>query len=108
MSKTFTHALNEEFRSISGYYVFLKEEVIEVAGTRILFLLGEGQAETACCGSGGCRYALVPGKILAWKSTKDEQGRSVSLVDPLVDPVIKSQVHQHIKETEGVNQVQFW
>jgi hypothetical protein len=108
MSKPFTHALDEEFRSISGYYVFLKEEVIEVAGSEILFLLGEGQAETACCGSGGCRYALVPGKILAWKSTIDEQGRAVSLIDPLGDPEIKSLVRQRIKETEAVDQVQFW
>ena len=108
MSKPFVHALNEEFRSISGYYIFLQEGIVEYAGKRILFLLGEGKAETACCGSGGCCYALVPGTVLSWKSATDEQGRFVSLVEPLIDPAIKSFVEQHIRETEGVPQVQFW
>lgn len=108
MAKQFVHAINEEYRSISGWYVLYKEEIIEYDGKRILFLLGEGEADSACCGSGGCRYALVPGSVVAWKGSQDEEGRPISQVDPLMDPAIREYVQRHIMETEGISQVQFW
>jgi len=108
MARPFVHAINEEFRNIAGWYVLYKEETIEYDGKRILFLLGEGEADSACCGRGGCRYALVPGAVLAWKSSKDNIGRSISLVDPVTDQVIREEVRRHIMETEGISQVQFW
>jgi hypothetical protein len=108
MSRQFVHTLNEEYRSISGWYQFYKEEIVEQDGKRILFLLGEGEADSACCGSGGCRYALVPGEVINWKSSKDEEGRPISQVEPIMDPVIREEVRRHIRETEGIAQIQFW
>ncbi len=108
MAKPFVHSLNEEFRSISGWYQLYKEEIFEHDGNRILFLLGEGEADSACCGSGGCRYALVPGAVVDWKSSKDEEGRPISLVEPIEDPLIREEVRRHIIKTEGISQVQFW
>ncbi len=108
MPRPFVHALNEEVRSISGWYQLYKEGIIEHAGKRILFLLGEGAADSACCGSGGCHYALVPGEVIDWKNSKDDEGKPISLVEPIMDPVIREKVRQHIRETEGTSQVQFW
>jgi hypothetical protein len=108
MARPFVHTINEEFRSISGWYALFKEDTIDYDGKRILFLLGEGAADSACCGSGTCRYALVPGTVLDWKNSTDDQGRPISLVDPIIDPAIKEYVKRHIIETEGVPQVQFW
>jgi hypothetical protein len=107
MSKPFVHTLDEEVRSISGYYVFRKEGLIDYRGQKILFLIGEAQADSACCGHGGCRYALVPGWVRSWKSSQDEEGRPVSLVEPLEDREAKEYVKRKIMETEGVPQVQF-
>ena len=108
MTREFVHALNEEYRSISGWYQLYKEEIFEHDGKRILFLLGEGEADSACCGSGGCRYALVPGAVVDWKTSNDEEGRPVSVVEPVTDPMIRENVRRHIMETEGISQVQFW
>lgn len=108
MSKPFVHALDEEVRSISGYYVLRKEGVIEHQGRQILYLIGEAEADSACCGRGGCRYALVPGIVLAWKSSTDEKGRPLSMVEPIEDREVKAWVKRMIMENEGVPQVQFW
>ena len=108
MSRPFVHNLDEEIRSISGYYLFIKEDLIEYEGKQVLYLVGEAQADSACCGRGGCRYALVPGTVLAWKNSRDEEGRPVSLIDPLTDPAIREYIKRHIMQTEGVPQVQFW
>ena len=108
MSRPFVHALNEEFRNIAGWYTLYKEETIEQDGRRYLFLLGEGAAESACCGSGRFRYALVPGSVVTWKSSKDTEGRFISLVEPVMDPEIREDVRRHIRETEGISQIQFW
>jgi hypothetical protein len=108
MARPFVHTLNEEFRSIAGWYALYKEDTIEYDGKQILFLLGEGAADSACCGSGACRYALVPGVVLNWKNSTDDQGRPISLIEPLVDPEVKEQVKRRIMAAEGVPQVQFW
>ncbi len=108
MTRQFVHALNEEYRSISGWYQLYKEEIVEQDGKKILFLLGEGMADSACCGSGGCRYALVPGEVIDWKSSQDEEGRPISQVEPITDPMIREDVRRHIRETEDIMQVQFW
>jgi hypothetical protein len=108
MTKPFVHVLNEEYRSISGWYQLYQEGIIEHDGKRILFLLGEGEADSACCGSGACRYALVPGEVIDWKSSQDEEGRPISRVEPIKDPVIREEVRRHIIKTEGISQVQFW
>lgn len=108
MSKPFVHTLDEEVQSISGYYVLRKEGLIDYGGQKILFLVGEAEAHSACCGHGGCRYALVPGSVLSWKAEQDEQGRPVSFIEPLEDPAVRAYVKRWIMENEGVPQVQFW
>jgi hypothetical protein len=108
MARQFVHTLNEEYRSISGWYQLYKEEIVEQDGKRILFLLGEGEADSACCGSGGCRYALVPGVVIDWKNSQDEEGRPISQVEPIKDPVTREEVRRYIIKTEGISQVQFW
>jgi hypothetical protein len=108
MARQFVHAIHEENRNIAGWYHLYKEEIIEHNGKRILFLLGEGAADSACCGRGRFCYALVPGVVVDWKSSKDEEGRPVSLVEPVTDPVIREEVQRHIIKTEGISQIQFW
>jgi hypothetical protein len=108
MTKEFIHAVNEENRNIAGWYHLYKEEIIEYNGKRILFLLGEGEAESACCGRGRFCYALVPGEVVDWKTSKDGEGRPISLVEPITNPEIREDVRKHIRDTEGISQVQFW
>lgn len=103
----FSHCLNEEVRSISGWYVFTREGTIAIGSSRVLFFVGHGLVDSACCGFGGCLFALVPGSVVALKYAADQQGRPVSLVLPITDPERQDQVKRLLTRQEGVSQVLF-
>jgi hypothetical protein len=108
MQKEFTHPLlGEEVRSVSGFYMVEKETRLFHEGRAYLVLVASGYADTACCGVGGCRYALVPGEVLVWKGKTDTEGRPVSAVLPVTDPELRAALSQLVMEQEGVLQAQF-
>jgi hypothetical protein len=107
--KTYTHAaLDEEVSSISGWYALQKEERMELSGREILYLVGQAVVDGSCCGYGGCRYAVVPGFVAAWKSGTDSEGFSTSVVEPIKDQTVRDEIRRLIEGKEGVSQVQFW
>ena len=109
MTKEYTHVgLNEEIESISGYYMLEVEDVLKHNERDVLYLIGHGVIDSSCCGIGGCRYALVPGYILGWKNKKDDAGNPVSEVEPISDDKFKSEIQKMIRETEPINQIQFY
>jgi len=104
----FAHpALNEEVKSIAGWYLFSKEGTIRLGGSNVLFLVGHGVVDSSCCGSGGCSFALVPGAVVALKYAQDDQGRPVSLVAPITDPATREEIRDLLIRSEGVSQVNF-
>jgi len=108
MTRKFSHSLNKEIQSISGWYKLFKEERIELYGKEFLYLVGDAVVETSCCGVGGCRYVVVPGSVVNWKSETDEEGWPVSHVEPLRDEKTQTELTQILLKKEGVSQVQFW
>ena len=108
MTREYTHVLNKEIRSISGWYQLFKEERILHMGKDILYLVGDGIVESSCCGSGGCRYAVVPGFIVTWKSGVNEEGQSTSELEPIRGEKLQNELRKIILEKEVVTQVQFW
>lgn len=108
MKRTYVHELNREIRSISGWYMLEKEERITHRGKDYVYAVGLGVAETSCCGRGEWIYAVVPGAVLKWKSQTDDQGLSLSEVEPVSDPVIQEELRRIIVEKEDVSQVNFW
>ena len=109
MTKEYAHVgLNEEIESISGYYMLEEENVLKHNGRDVLYLLGHGVIDSSCCGIGGCRYALVPGYIIGWKIKKDAAGNPVSEVEPISDDKSKAEILGMIRETEIVQQIQFY
>jgi hypothetical protein len=108
MSRDYVHDLNKEVRSISGYYSFQREERLAHRGKDYLYLVGVGVVETSCCGVGGCAYALVTGEVVDWKARTNEEGLSVSRVEPVADPALQKELAGIINEKETVSQVQFW
>lgn len=104
----FVHpVLNEEVKSIAGWYLFSKEGTIRVGGANVLFIVGHGVVDSSCCGFGGCLFALVPGAIAALKYTLDDQGRNVSLVSPITDLLTREEIRDLLMKNEGVSQVNF-
>jgi hypothetical protein len=106
--KEFVHQeLNQEVTALSGHYVLVKEARLPFRGRQILYLVGHATFDRACCGAGGCAYALVPGFIVDWKARTNHDGLAVSLVEPIHDEAAQREIRQSIEEEEMVHQVQF-
>ena len=109
MIKEYTHEeLDREVESVSGHYLLEKEVRMMFGGREILCILGHGVFDTSCCGAGGCRYALVPGYLLKWKTASDEAGRKISEVEPVNEDAVRREIEKLIKAKESVQQVNFW
>jgi len=108
MPKKYTHELNKEIRTISGWYRLYKEQRIKHKGTEFLYLVGHGVVESSCCGVGGCRYAVVLGSVVSWKSGTNEEGLFTSVVEPIRDARVRGDLLKILSKKEGVSQVQFW
>jgi len=108
MPRKYTHELNKEVQSISGWYRLYKEGRIGYKGTEFLYLVGDGVVESSCCGSGGCRYAVVPGFIVSWKSGANEEGLFTSVIEPIRDARVREDIQMILSKKEGISQVQFW
>jgi hypothetical protein len=108
MTKQYVHELNKEVRSIAGWYELCKEERIGHRGKEFLYLVGNGVVDSSCCGVGGCRYAIVPGSVVSWKSETNEEGLTTSVVEPVRDEGLRNELREIVSKREGVTQVQFW
>ncbi|UCC63716.1 MAG: hypothetical protein JSV36_01255 [Anaerolineae bacterium] len=108
MVKEFVHhELNQEVTALSGHYVLVKEAHVPFRGREVLYLVGHATCDTACCGAGGCAYALVPGFIVDWKARTNHDGLAVSLVEPIHDEAAQREIRQLIEGRETIHQVQF-
>ncbi len=108
MLKDYTHIdIGKEIRFISGFYEVEEEKRIKFKNDEILVIIGHAIVDSACCGIGACRYALVPGKIKRWKYRKDENGNVRTEVETISDEE-KKEFEKYIKEKEVLNQVVFW
>jgi len=99
--------LNQEVTAIGGRYVLVKEARLPFQGRKVLYLVGHAAFDTACCGAGGCAYALVPGFVISWKSATNPDGLDVSRVEPIRDAAVRKRVRRLIEQRETVNQVSF-
>jgi len=107
-SHDFTHyPLEEEVRSIAGYYVINREERFPYHGREVLYLVGCGVADSTCCGMTGCSYVLVAGYLLAWKAKTSAEGFAVSEVEPVISRDEQEELATLIKAKEQVTQVNF-
>ena len=99
--------LGQEITAIGGHYVFNKEGRLAVDGCEVFYLVGYAVVDTSCCGVGGCAYALVPGIIKKWKYKKDDDGLSVSQVEPIQNANDQQEIRRLIQKKEMVQQVTF-
>lgn len=109
MSLDYVHQeLGQEVTFLSGYYVPLNEFRLEHNGKEVLCVTGVSAIENACCGSGGCAYAIVPGYVVSWQSGKNEAGLPVSVVEPVKDGAARQDIAARLRETESVGSIDFW
>jgi hypothetical protein len=106
VTKIYVHpALNQEVTAIGGSYALIREERLPYGGREVLYLVGHGVYD-ACCGVGGCAFALVPGFIVRWKQGAEE-GLPVSQVAPIAEEADRRALRQQIMGKEAVTQVNF-
>ena len=101
------HELNREVTAIGGHYVLTKEVRLPFEGREALYVVGYAVVDNSCCGMGGMAYALVPGFILDWKSKTSNEGRAISLVEPIYDEAAQREIRRLIEKKEVVHQVRF-
>jgi hypothetical protein len=85
MAQHVHQVLEEEIRSIAGYYTVLEEGVLECKDRDLLYLVQMAAIETSCCGRGGMGFILVPGYINALKTRQNDDGLWISDVDRVDD-----------------------
>ena len=105
--KDHIHELNQEIRSISGWYELEKEGMLPWEGKTVLFFVGNACVDGSCCGVGGCRYALVPGFVHRLRCRKNREGKWISEVIPIRDGKTRTEIIARLKEEEVVQQVVF-
>ncbi len=107
MEREYGHPpLNREVTSIAGSYILVREDVLEVESRPVLYFLGYGVFDSACCGVGGCAYALVPGFVVE-RHSGERDGRPVSRVEPIEDGVTRRSVEAALRKKETLSQVRF-
>jgi hypothetical protein len=99
--------LDLQVDAVSGHYVLTDERRLPVADGEVLYFTGYAVVDTACCGPGGCGYALVAGKIIDYAYRRSEDGRPVSRVVPIDNPALQAEVRNRIMAADHVSQVLF-
>jgi len=109
MTEDYVHQkLGQDIQSISGTYTPQKESRLEYDGKRVLCVIGLSVVDTACCGSGSFLYATIPGYVVSWKTRQNESGLAVSQVEPIRDEKARQAVEKILRETENINNFNFF
>ncbi|MDD5223020.1 MAG: hypothetical protein PHE84_03445 [bacterium] len=108
MNNEYVHGeIGEEIRFISGYYIIQEERRMKYNGRELLVVIGHAIVDNSCCGRTGCRYALVPGYIVNWKSRKNDKGIDVTDVDQIKDVSEQKKIAKDLQSKETLQQVNF-
>ncbi len=100
--------LEEEIRSIAGYYMVLEEGVLEYRDRQILYLVQMAAIETSCCGRGGMGFIYVPGYVTALKARRNRDGLWVSDVERVEGEEDRREITRLLRARHpGFNQVNF-
>jgi len=95
-------------QAIAGRFEIEREVRLAHDGRDVLVLLGTALVDTACCGTTGMRYAVVPGYVLGWHSGTDDGGRPTSEVEPVLDRPAQRAIDRAIRALHTVSQVVYW
>lgn len=94
MTKYIHTPLNEEIRSIGGYYKVLEEDIVDFEGRKLLYVLKAAHVDTSCCGAGGMGFISVPGFVVSYKTETSDSGYLVSDVKRVRDTAAQKRIKQ--------------
>jgi len=109
MASKYTHLeLDRDIAAPAGYYTPQKETRLKDDGREVLCVLSQAVIDSSCCGVADYRSALVPGYIVGWHAGHDRAGNPVTEVEPIIDKRVRDRIRKIIRDTEHVNQTEFW
>jgi hypothetical protein len=109
LATKYTHLeLNRDINAPAGYYTPQKEVRLKDNGREVLYILSQAVVESSCRGTADYTSALVPGYIVGWHAGTDDDGNPVSVVEPITDAKARDRIRKIIRETEHVQQTEFW
>ena len=73
----------------------------------VLYLVTDAVVDTVCCGDRVFHYATVIGYVKAWKSSTNDAGLPVSLVEPVDDSDEQERITTVLKMNDPEVQVSF-
>ncbi len=98
MPKYVHFPLDEEIRSIGGYYKVLDEGVIDFEDKKVLYALKGAHFDTSCCTLRGVGVVSIPGYVVSWKSTKNDEGYPVSEVKHVTNTEARKRIKAALKQ----------
>jgi hypothetical protein len=96
-----------EVRFIAGHYTIVEEQRIAHRGRELLVFVGIATVESTCCGTQGCRFLNVPGYIISWKHSMNENGLPVSEVEPIENKREQADIRQLLNHQFPYSQILF-
>ena len=103
-------SLGTEIEAPSGYYTPVEERFIDLAGKRLLYVLGNACIETSCCGTGSWSYARVEGYVVEAPhpdGAHDDAGRMSLEVETVEDAAERSAIGTLLSDRHPGARVEF-
>jgi hypothetical protein len=109
-TRSYTHLElgNNVVVGIAGYYVPQQETRLDYNGREVLYTAGQVNLEAACCTTSDWNYIVVPGYIVNWQNTRNEDGLPVSKVEPVTDREERKELTKIIQAREDILTIEFW
>jgi hypothetical protein len=94
-------------RAVAGWYEIQSEETIDVDGQPVAYVIGRAVMDSACCGSWGCRFAIVIGFVKSRPAHGEESELYGLEPVPVSGEKWRRRVSKVIAMAEDVEQIQF-
>lgn len=92
---------------IAGYYIPQQETRLKYNDREVLYTAGQVNLEASCCSTSNWDYILVPGYIINWQHTRNEDGLPVSEVEPVTDSKERKELVRIIQAREDIPTIEF-
>ncbi len=109
MSHEYTHIEPGTYvEAPSGYYTPTEEGRLPFRGKEVLYVVGETHVEASCCGVGCFRYIQVPGYVKTWKTRDNDNGLSVSEVEPITEESARLEIRDTLRQKYSCGMIEFF
>lgn len=109
MAMEFTHPdLDQEVRTLSGYYVAREEHVLTHKERDVLYIVGDACIDSSCCGAASWSYIQVPGFLLRKHMRGGGEQPVVSEIEMISDKTDRRQITETLTKEYPGARVEIW